>query len=749
MIGRLALALAILYPSLVFAAIDVGPERAIAAPGVGVASGAQLDVSMATSGEETLVAWIDTTRGRTGAYVAVLSRDGERIDGSQRWLASNAFAVTITWTGSEYLALWTMPLGVMASTLDRDGATVVEPRLVANRITAFSNVAWIGSTGMLMYTRDSRSEAAIIDREGNFTRSGIAITSEFAHEARVVTDGTSFFVFWRRQHFSERQPIDSIFVARFGVDGTLQEAAPEPLWTNGRLLEPWDVAFDGQRFALVLSQRTSETTTTMHRVVLDPATLQQTKLAPIDLGHADAAGVEWNGTNFITFWMRHASARTRELRTLVFPPDSAEGVDGVPVTVLEQLHPTVDADGVWNGRALVIAWTTRDPVFFETDIVATTVTGLGASTRITLSLSHRWQSLAAIGTNGNESLVVWLDGSASNNEPRRMVGAHATGGVIDEAPRQYSETPWHDEPVVVFTGTMYLVVFNEIVPGTRAARIALRRIDVRGTPLDASPIHVGYGMGFGAAWNGRHLLVAYHSGGDIDAVRIAQDGTIVDATPLKIVTGRLPNSMSMASNGTDFLLVWSEGVEFGRPTPGLIDVHAIVISDVGVAVSALIDVASGPSNQRHPAVASHGGDYAIVYMHDATLTAKKVLRDGRLADTTAQQSGTFIAQAPFSYTPPAIASTPFGYMVAWERELPDHVGELWLARLDRNIALAESRAAVRSGLFGMQPTLTPRNDGALDLAYSRLVDDPSYGATMRIFIRRVEEAPDRRRSVRH
>lgn len=749
MIGRVALVLAIVYPSLVFAAIHAGPERAVAAPGFGVASGAQLDVSMATSGEETLVAWIDTTRGRTGAYVAVLSRDGERMEGSQRWLAADAFEVTITWNGSEYLALWTMPLGVMAATLDRDGATVGEPRLVTHRIDAFSNVAWIGSRGMLIYTRDSRSEAAIIDRQGNFTRSGIAIASEFAHAARVDTDGTSFFVSWRGEHFFERQPIDSIFLARFNVEGTREEAVPEPLWTGGRLLEPWDVAFDGQRFAVVLSQRTGERTTTMQRVIVNAATLERTTLVPIELGHAGPVGVEWNGINFYTFWMHQVGERTRELRTLVFPPDSAEGVDGVPVILLEQLHPTVDEEGVWNGRALVIAWTTRDPVFFETDIVATTVTGVGASTPIALSLSHRWQSQAAIGTNGNESLVVWLDGSASNSEPRRLVGAHASGGVIDQAPRQYSETPWQEEPVVVFTGTMYLVVFNEIVPGTRAARIALWRVDARGTPLDASAIHVAYGLGFGAAWNGKHLLVAYHSGGDIEAVRIAHDGTIVDATPSKIVPQRLANSISVASNGTDFLLVWSEGVDFGRPTPGLVDVFAIVISSVAVAISAPIEVATGPSNQRHPAIASDGRDYAVVYMNDQTLAVKKVLREGRLANTTAQESGTFIAQSPFSYTLPSIASTPIGYLVAWEREMPDLSGEVWLARLDRNVAVAESSAVVRSSLFGMQPTLTRRDDGAVDLAYSRLVVDAAYGATMRVFVRRVEEMPDRRRSARH
>jgi hypothetical protein len=738
MIRPLALVFALLYPSIVSAAINVGPERPVAAPGFGIASGTQLDVSMATSGQETLVAWIDNTRGRTGAYVAALSPDVELIEGSQRWLAPDAFDVTITWTGSEYLALWKTPLGLVASTLDRDGNTLVAPRLVLNGVWAISNVAWAGSTGMVIYARDfNRIEAAILDRQGNVTRAGIAISSRTVRDARVGSDGTSFFIFWRPQN-SARPLFDLMFVTRYTVDGTRQEVAPVTILPAGRLLEPWDVAFDGQRFAVVLSQRSGDTDTIMRRIVVDAATLESTTLAPIDLGTAGAAGVEWTGTHFLTSWMQHTGERTRELRTLAF---SADGADGAPVSVLGELDPSVDADSVWNGRTLVVAWTRRDPVFFETDVLATAASGGGHRNRIDVSLSHRWQALAAIGTNGNESLVAWIDGSASNSEPRRIVSAHATGGVIDQAPRHYSETPMHEQPVVVFTGTMYLLLFNEIIPGTHTPHIALRRIDANGTPLDQSAIHVGYGFGFGAAWNGTHLLVAYFSGHDLDAVRIAHDGTIVDSTPSRIATGRLAYDLSMASNGTDFLLVWSEGSGQPQwPTPNMVDVHAVAISAAGNAIGAPVGVATGPSTQRLSAVASDGRDYAIVYIHDQTLTAKKVLREGTLANATAQDSGTLIAQAPFPYSKPAIAATPAGYMVAWELEVADQGGELWLARLDRNTAVAESpRAVARSGVFIMQPTLTPLEDGALDLAYSRLVDDPSYGATMRIFIRRVEE----------
>ncbi|HEX8251920.1 MAG TPA: hypothetical protein VF846_02140 [Thermoanaerobaculia bacterium] len=752
MIRRLALTLAILYPTLSFAALTVGPERSVTAPGLGLASGSQQNASLATSGEETLVAWIDLTRGRSGAYVAALSPDAELIEGSQRWLAPGAVDVAISWTGSDYLVLWTTSAGVFASTLNRDRATVVQPRLVLSGVSSVTNVVWVGSTAMMIYTRESRLQAAILDREGNVTRGGIAVESDGVRGAWAGSDGTSFFIFRLHQEVNQQDVRNSILASRFTTDGTPRDATPIAVWSGGQLLEPWDVAFDGQRFAVVLSQNSGGTNTAMRRILFDAETLQSTALAPLDLGAATPARVEWTGTRFIAYWTHSVDGKPRELRTLSF---SAAGADGAPVSAGEHVGAASGADTVWNGRALVLTWTTQDPETFETDVWATTISEGGHRNRVMVSLSHRWQALTAVATHGNESMVVWIDGSAGLTQPRRLVSAHATDGVIDGAPHYFSETPSSEEPVVIYTGTMYLLAFHEIL-ADGSSRIAVRRIDRRGIPLDQGAIHVGTGQELAAAWNGTHLLVAYHSGRDVEAVRIAHDGTIVDSTPSKIAAGTAPHALSLASNGTDFLLAWNEGSDHWQfPTPGMIDVRGIVISAAGNAIGATLDIATGSSNQRHPAVASDGRDYVVTYFHDETLAAKKVLREGALAGTTAQDHGTVITHIPSPLMRPVIAATTGGYLVAWETS-PDNVtGELWLARLDRNLTVTDSpRVVVRSGAQWMLPTLNALPDGGVDLAYGRLIDDASYGATMRVFIRRVEEGPGnggarRSRSVRH
>lgn len=736
----LALVLALLHPTFLAAAIDIGRERSIAPPGIGLGSapGSQRDVVVATSGEESLVAWLDGTRGRTGAYVAVLSRDAAVVASSQRLLGADAFEVTITWTGSDYLALWKNPLGVMAATLDRNGTTISAPRMILPNARDISKVAWAGDRGMLLYEGQNSLDAAILDKQGNVLRSAIPITNQYVEDGRVASDGTSFFVFWRSYAFVQENRVDSISVTRLSVEGNVETSLP--VWSGGQLLPSWDVAFDGQHFALALSQPTTDTQLVLHRVTVDASTLEATARAPVSLTANVAARIDWTGSYFVVFWMHHTGVRTRELRTLAF---TANGPDITPVSVMSDLDPFIDADSAWNGRELVIVWTKQDRVSFDLDVVATTVTDTGHRKRAIVALSQRWQALGATATNGNESLIAWLEGGVDFTGQFTLISAHATNGVVDQSPLEHSTTARHKRPVIVFTGTMYLVLFLEIVD-MHTPHIAMRRLDTLGIPLDAAPIHVAYGIDFGGAWNGTHLLVAYHSSGDIDSVRIAHDGTIVDPTPSKIGVSRSPSEMSVASNGTEFLLVWEEGYP-------QTDIHAARISAANFLLGAPINVASGASQQRHPAVASDGNDYAIVYMHDSTLTAKKVLRNGTLQNTTAMDIGSFIAHNPFSYTPPSIAATPTGFMVAWEHTFDVHAGEVWLARLNRDATVAEPPfAAVRSNLFEMQPALMSSSNGALELTYRRSADDPEYGAVMRIFLRRVEEAATRRiRSVRH
>ena len=80
---RLALVLVFVAPTIFAAPVALGPEHAVTDPVRVIANGSQRHASVATSGNETLVAWIDATPGRGGAYIAALADDGTRIEGTR------------------------------------------------------------------------------------------------------------------------------------------------------------------------------------------------------------------------------------------------------------------------------------------------------------------------------------------------------------------------------------------------------------------------------------------------------------------------------------------------------------------------------------------------------------------------------------------------------------------------------------------------------------------------------------------
>ena len=134
----------------------------------------------------------------------------------------------------------------------------------------------------------------------------------------------------------------------------------------------------------------------------------------------------------------------------------------------------------------------------------------------------------------------------------------------------------------------------------------------------------------------------------------------------------------------------------------------------------------------------------IAYIEDGQLTAKKLLREGALS------GGTVIDSADGGGSSPFIAATDGGYLAGWEVPHSTAASAVRVARLDANGAITDGPSTVAlSGLAGMYPALAT-GGSAGDLVYARLHDDETYGASMRIFLRRLGEAGrSRSRAVRH
>jgi hypothetical protein len=159
---------------------------------------------------------------------------------------------------------------------------------------------------------------------------------------------------------------------------------------------------------------------------------------------------------------------------------------------------------------------------------------------------------------------------------------------------------------VASSGRGYLVAWEERAmeyypPGA----IVVRALDAAGHPMQPAMRLLGGGVAPSIAWNGREYLVVWSGFSRFPAIvelpavfvmRVAEDGTPIDSSPVVLAKQRGSNaSTSVAWNGAEYLVGWS----------GAISGLALVTTDLQIR---MIDVSSIGSPVS---VASNGGDFLV------------------------------------------------------------------------------------------------------------------------------------------
>ena len=122
-------------------------------------------------------------------------------------------------------------------------------------------------------------------------------------------------------------------------------------------------------------------------------------------------------------------------------------------------------------------------------------------------------------------------------------------------------------------------------------------------------------------------------------------------------TGKMP---SVASNGTTFLVVWSDGA----------DVYGERFDNSGTALAAAFAITNAAGAQTQPQVASNGTDYFVVWS-DARTDAGDIYGASVSAAGTVG-SAVAITTAAATQDAPHLASDGTNYLVAWESTSGDH-----------------------------------------------------------------------------
>jgi hypothetical protein len=484
------------------------------------------------------------------------------------------------------------------------------------------------------------------------------------------------------------------------------------------------VAFDGTNHMVVWADYRSGTSYDIYgaRVAPDGTVLDQAGIViSAAAGDQEAPAVAFGGTSYLVVWRDTRNGSYDIYGARLSPGGEVLDAEAIPITIAG--NSQTDASVAFGDSTYLVVWT--DSRNGTEDVYGTRVTGAGAvldSAGIAISTASGAQHYPSVAYQGTLWLVAWQD---SRNGQPDIYGARVAGdGTSPDTSGVAISTGPADEmhPRVASDGARFFVVWDDL-RNASDSDIYAARVDTSGSVLDSSGIavcvdgadqayvqagfdgtdyfivwddlrggstwdvygvHVDTGgtliesdaiaicldpsqqFGLAMAFDGADWLLAWHDSRngpkDIYGLRVAQDGTVIDAEAILITSSASPQSYpALASDGSAFLAVWHELRDGSYDIRGTrVALDGTVLDPAGLAIS----TASG--DQMYPAVAFDGTNYVAVWQdrRGSTLDiyAARIAPDGTVLDPT----GIPVCAVANQQEHPSLAFGSTTYMVVWQ-----------------------------------------------------------------------------------
>ena len=660
------------YPAVLDPVLS--PEQGLNEPILVPAAYDQETPALATDGTNFLLVWQDFAYGIRAARVrpdgTLVEPDGILVAES---LTATMVLPTVAFNGTHYLVVWqerdyraSNNENIVGRRVSRNGALLdSRPFLISSALgDQMRPVVASDGTDFLVVWEDGRASATdiygtrVLANGTVSTPAGVAYCTATGEQSypSLAFMGTQYLVAWE----DDRSGSSDVYAVRVARTGTRVGAANGFAIASGTLSQ-WRpaVASDGTR-ALVAYVEAVNFDVNMRITFVEPdgRVLAPTTI-PAHLSNTTSYGVfleaAFDGTNYLLVYHGYAPSgpTTFDLFVTRVRPNG---------TLVEPAN-------------IPIAPTPGTPV--EPAIAATSAGALVA-----------WQSTATFAWDYAD-----IEGVRLNPD----------GTSPDTAPLLFSQKYNQQyQPAVAFGGTNYLVAWLEERSGNE--QLLFTRVTPAGQVLDGEGVRLDTPLCCGfeptrpaVAFNGSHYLVVWQGydsrAGDwvVLGVRILPDGTVLDAPERKLATlqsSSLGNSLTVASDGTDFLVVFADG----RGADIDDDLYAArILADGSRASDTDIVISTAAEGQEKPVVGFDGQQYVVVWEDRrrgtgtyAELYLRAVTRDGTALPETQ------LTAAGFSYHP-RMASNGQGSLIVW-----DSSGDV-LGRLrDQDGGLGPSRLVIAS-----------------------------------------------------
>ena len=485
---------------------------------------------------------------------------------------------------------------------------------------------------------------------------GIAISAGTCSERfpAVTSDGSNWLVVWRDGRNSAYYY--DIFCARVSEAGIVLDPGGIAICTVDNEQNNPAVSFDSVYYMAVWEDRRSGGSYRIYGaridqsgIVLDP---QGFSVSP--LGHyATMPSIAYGGDNFLITWEHGFNE-------------------------LDIYGARVDQDGV-----------VLDPAGIAICTVA----------------SDQW--IPAV-TFGDESwLVVWLD---TRNDLYRIYGARVNqaGVVLDTS--GFCITPdsgYQTYPDVAFGGSNYFVIWSQDGHDIFGARVTLAGIVIDSSGIDIST--TGYNeqipsvavgnINYLSTWTEQRFQVDW----DVYGGRVSQDGVVLDSADICLSrTVNRQHAPTVAFGDSNYLIAWED--YRGDPYP---DIFGSRINQTGIILDSIgFPIATGTGSLRSPSVAYDGTNYLVVWS-DGDIYGARITQNGTVLDTLAIP----ISTASGEQVAPSVVFDDTNYLVVWQDQRSSYYDDIYGARVDQSCNVLDPAGIAISTVFDYQGSPSVAFDG--------------------------------------
>lgn len=516
----------------------------------------------------------------------------------------------LTWSGTHFLAVWNEASGVRGTRLTPAGV-VLDPAgiAIAGPTSEQPSVAWDGSNFLVVWA----SGGARVSSSGTVLDTTPIAIGAGSHPS-VASDGANSLVVWvsnadilGARISSAGVVLDSTPIAISTAAGT--QSMPTVSWGGTNYLVAWKDSLTSS----VLGARVDSA-----GMLLDPAGFV---LGSSTNGGA-RPGLASDGTNQLVVW-ECALPPTGGICALRVSPDGTVLDTPFLVSTLTRdgTHGTYYSSVAWDGTSFVVVWPQRMPgLQTGIDMIAARVNPNGVVTdEFFVSTEYSQKFLPAIAAGSGVTMIAWHDDArlAFGASPT-IYGARLdlTGVVAAADIRIATRLPRQAAPAVAGDGSSFLLVWQDYRAGTPAIYAATVTASgltepaglilsaasgFRGTPAVARS-----DGGYLVAWADARSMTST----DIFAALLELDGRLSDAGIFAVASGPADQGgPAVASNGTDYLVVWQdESADAGSNLRG-----ARVSAAGGALDPAGIDISIGGGRQSAPALIWNGSQYLAAW----------------------------------------------------------------------------------------------------------------------------------------